>query len=217
MRANKNACKRLLTNRLWHPQGCDYCTVSAAYSNYRRFTYRVVKDRHSKHTVLILTLLLTGDIEENSSPSTTSVYLCGLWKHTVTWHCRGVACDDCGVWYHGSCIELCSNDFAMLERSNVQWLCHKCDSINNDTFTFRSLLLNCSNYYTSLTDPDITSNSVTSSFSPLKTRYISQPEMRKSSRPNSSTVYHVPEKKTTRILTVNCQNSRTRDLNLKQP
>ena len=73
-------------------------------------------------TLLSLTLILAGDIQLNPGPRVTSIYPCGLCESPVTWNCRGVACDACSVWYHGSCIELCSDDYALLDRSNVQWL-----------------------------------------------------------------------------------------------
>jgi hypothetical protein len=44
-------------------------------------------------------------------------------------------------------VELCTQDYELLERSNVQWLCCKCESINVSTFTFRSYELELSNIY----------------------------------------------------------------------
>ena len=107
-------------------------------------------------TLFSIIILLSGDIQSNPGPRTTSVYPCGLCESPVTWNCRGVACDACSIWYHGSCIEMCSKDYALLNRSCVQWLCHKCDSVNCDSFTFRSFSLNCSNYFTPIADPDLT-------------------------------------------------------------
>ncbi|CAC5376108.1 unnamed protein product [Mytilus coruscus] len=79
------------------------------------------------HSMLILILLLAGDIELNPGPRTKqqSIYQCGLCEHPVTWNCEGVCCDDCNIWHHKSCIELCSTDYDLLQRSNVQWLCCK--------------------------------------------------------------------------------------------
>jgi hypothetical protein len=34
-------------------------------------------------------------------------------------------------------MELWTQDYELLERYNVQWLCCKCESINVSTFTFR--------------------------------------------------------------------------------
>ena len=182
-------------------------------------------------TLFSLVLLLAGDVQLNPGPRTNSVYPCGLCDSPVTWKCRGVACDACSIWYHGSCIELCSSDYALLNRSHVQWLCHKCDSINCDTFTFRSFSLNCSNYFSPLLDPNVTIDSITSTFSPLKTSsphvgdnkasissHCQSPrkhrngsttrpsnESKHRSKRNSSNIYDLPDKRHLRILTVNCQ------------
>ncbi len=153
----------------------------------------------------------------------------------MTWSCKGVACDNCDLWYHISCIDLCSNDYDLLQRSNVQWICPKCDSINCDTFTFHSYELSCSNYYHPLSEGNQTIDSITSNtstFSPLK---ASSPKPRKhpptsshhptdrqtpehtSSLPpshpspsshhtNSTNAYNLPKKNNLRILTLNCQS-----------
>ena len=103
--------------------------------------------------VLILTMILSGDIELNPRPhKKASVYPCELCELPVTWNCQGVCCDDCSIWHHKSCIELCTQDYELLERSNVQWLCCKCESINVSTFTFRSYEWELSNIYEPISD-----------------------------------------------------------------
>ena len=84
------------------------------------------------HSMLILILTLAGDIELNPEPRTKqhNIYPCGLCEHSVTWNCEGICCEDCSVWHHRSCIELCSADYDLLQRPNVQWLCCKCEIIN---------------------------------------------------------------------------------------
>ena len=50
--------------------------------------------------VLILTIILSGDIELNPGPHKKgSVYPCGLCELPVTWNCQGVCCDDCNISY----------------------------------------------------------------------------------------------------------------------
>ncbi|CAG2233080.1 unnamed protein product [Mytilus edulis] len=66
-----------------------------------------------------------------------------------------------------SCIELCSKDYELLEKSNVQWIC-KCESMNISSFTFRSYELETSNIYEQITGLDSTMDSISSVFSPLK-------------------------------------------------
>ncbi|KAL8588820.1 hypothetical protein ACOMHN_011536 [Nucella lapillus] len=66
---------------------------------------------------------------------------------------------------------MCSSDYALLQRSNVQWICPKCDSINCDSFTFHSYELSCSNYYNPLSEDNTTIDSISSHplvFSPLR-------------------------------------------------
>ena len=169
------------------------------------------------HSMLILILTLSGDIELNPGPRTKqhSIYPCGLCEHPVTWNCEGICCNDCSVWHHRSCIELCSADYDLLQRPNVQWLCCKCESINVSTFTFHSYELNTSNYYEPLTH-NITFESITSStFSLLK---VSSPKRNNSasmdtskcnkskSRNNSSNVFNIPTKRNLRIMTLNCRS-----------
>ena len=132
--------------------------------------YRYRPTRCSDTRILIsLTLLLAGDIHLNPGPinKNASVYPCGLCEHPVSWNCHAVCCDGCDVWHHKSCIELCSADFELLQRSHVQWMCCKCDSINVDSFTFHSYDLD-PNYYSPIQDQNITLESVGSVFSPLK-------------------------------------------------
>jgi len=117
------------------------------------------------------------------------------------------------VWHRMSCISLCSKDFRDLERSSVAWLC---DSINSDSFTFRTYETQTSNYYEPIYNLDSTLNSV---FSPLHT---SSPVDRKSpmsdttrsstrsKNRNSSSqdkIYsNLPHKQNLRIMTVNCRS-----------
>jgi hypothetical protein len=52
-----------------------------------------------------------------------------------------------------SCIAVwCTQDYELVERSNVQWLCCKCESINVSTFTFRSYEWELSIIYEPISD-----------------------------------------------------------------
>jgi len=118
---------------------------------------------NSKTTnICFLVIILAGDIELNPGPNNKSVFPCGLCDLPVTWNCQGVCCDACDIWHLKSCIELCSYDYKLLERSNVQWLCCKCESINISTFTFRSYEIETSNIYELLSDPNLTIDSIKS-------------------------------------------------------
>jgi hypothetical protein len=98
-----------------------------------------------------------------------------------------IACDDCSVWYHKSCVDLATADFEHLQRSTVAWICPKCDSINCNSFTFRSFSLESSNYYWPLQNlsGSIPSPASGRRFSPLKAN--SPRDSRESSRPDTTT------------------------------
>ena len=127
--------------------------------------------KSSKHSLIkaTITLLLavSGDIHPNPGPS---IYPCGLCDRPVTWSQDGICCDQCSIWIHRSCVEMCSADYRALCHSNVQWICCKCETINISTFTFRSYELSSQNYYEPLSE-DISQNSwkSTDQFSPLLT------------------------------------------------
>ncbi|KAL8559234.1 hypothetical protein ACOMHN_040358 [Nucella lapillus] len=66
---------------------------------------------------------------------------------------------------------MCSSDYALLQRSNVQWISPKCDSINCDSLTFHSYELSCSSYYNPLSEDNTTIDSISSQplvLSPLR-------------------------------------------------
>ena len=94
----------------------------------------------SKHSLIkaTITLLLavSGGIHPNPGPS---IYPCGLCDRPVTWSQDGICCDQCSIWIHRSCVEMCSADYRVLCHSNVQWICCKCETINISTFTFAAM------------------------------------------------------------------------------
>ena len=63
----------------------------------------------SNTTLVVLILIMAGDIESNPGPLAARNYFpCGLCEKPVTWSTEGVCCDDCSMWHHKSCIDLCS-------------------------------------------------------------------------------------------------------------
>ena len=118
------------------------------------------------------------------------------------------------MWHHRSCIELCSSDYQLLQRSNVQWLCCLCDSINVNSFTFHSFDTD-SNYYSPIQDSDITLDSIRSSvFSPLKTssphldttQSVPSNSFRSHGSTRLSSSRTFPRKQNLRVLNVNCRS-----------
>ena len=87
----------------------------------------------STHICLIITLL-AGDIQLNPGP--TQTYPCGYCEAPVTWdHQRAICCDECSIWYHSNCLEMTDARINLLQRSDVSWICCKCNTQNVDSFT----------------------------------------------------------------------------------
>ena len=43
---------------------------------------------------------------------------CGVFSNAVTWTDRGVICDDCSIWFHATCVNMCDAVYQN-EQSNV--------------------------------------------------------------------------------------------------
>lgn len=146
---------------------------------------------------------------------------------------EGIACDECSVWHHRSCLSMCSEDYKALERPSVVWKCCVCDSLNCDSFTFRSYELDTHNSFSPLSFiADSTLDSVYSNvFSPLHTSSptkstnksprqnstISNPRKTSScSTPSCSNAYpDIPSKRNLRILNVNCRSVKENNTEFK--
>ena len=106
------------------------------------------KSKSNKTFVLaILLLVLSGDIQTNPGPRQETIYPCGYCELKVGWSTMALCCDNCDIWYHKNCLEMSSGEYNLLGRSNISWICRKCDSINVDSFTYHSYILDLGNSY----------------------------------------------------------------------
>jgi hypothetical protein len=71
-------------------------------------------------TIILIIMIQSGNIELNPGPRQASILPCGMCEIPVTWLKEGICCDCCSVWHHKSCIELCTTDYQLLQRSNIQ-------------------------------------------------------------------------------------------------
>ncbi len=101
-------------------------------------------------STLTLLILMSRDIQTNPHPST--IYLSGFCELKVGWSHQAIACDECSVWYHMLCLELCSNEYNRLELEGFDcvWICNHWATPNYDTGIFRSYELELSNSYSVL-------------------------------------------------------------------
>ncbi len=113
----------------------------SVYQKYKNNLLNVSKQHHPLISMLIISLI-SGDIQPNPGPT---IYPCGFCELPVSWTTPGVECEACDVWFHKSCLEMCTRDYQNLP--NMSWICCCCDSINCSNTTFHSYELSTSNYF----------------------------------------------------------------------
>ncbi len=104
----------------------------------------------------LLALLLSGDINPNPGPRqhNSDIFPCGFCELGVGWNTRAVECMGCDVWFHKSCISMCSREYANIN-SDVVWICLHCDTPNYSNSIYHSYELELYNSYTTLSRPSI--------------------------------------------------------------
>lgn len=197
--------------------------INFVSSNFKRSFHQLLRTPNKANCLTITAcLLLSGDIEMNPGPQ--SIYPCALCDLAVNWSCKAICCDSCQVWIHKTCVDMNSEQYSLIGRSNVSWLCPRCDNSNCDTFTFNSFEISCYNSFAPLADDQTRSvNSISSDiFSPKHTsspkantscksphslpsntsHRISQPRQLS----ENSSVFELPKKTNLRVMNVNCQS-----------
>ena len=131
------------------------------YQNYFGNPHKIDKytSRPQQNTsVALLALLLGGDIELNPGLNDSTISLCGYCQIKVEWKERALGCDneECKVWFHKACLEMCSTEYYRLERegSRCAWICNPCDVPNYSSDLFRHYKLELSNSFTILGEPN---------------------------------------------------------------
>ena len=124
---------------------------------------------------------MCGDIEINPGPS-PSVYHCGFCQLPVDWSDVAVACDECSIWYHKSCLEMSTSKFQNLNCSNVSWICMKCCTMNTEPHLFNSFEIILENSFAPL-DDNVISNTIDSIDSLFSPTYASSPQFTRQQPP----------------------------------
>ena len=205
-------------------------SVDTIFQRLRRPSTTIARSRGNISALFTFLLIISGDIETNPGPRT--IYPCGICEQEVTWQCRGICCDSCDIWFHNTCCNVNSFEYLLLNRSNTQWKCPRCDSINVDSFTFNSFELSCYNSFSPLAHADARSSIDSLSSNPFSPKHTSSPQQRprRNSSTNSqntrhrhshprhsqkstsststddSSVFSLPKKSNLRTLNVNCQS-----------
>ena len=156
----------------------------------RIFSYIQSGNGNPRLSLCLPLLLVCGDIEINPGPA-PSVYHCGFCELPVDWSDVAVACDECSIWYHKSCLEMSTSKFQSLNCSNVSWISMKCCTMNTEPHLFNSFEIILENSFAPLDDNAI-SNTIVSIDSLFSPTYASSPQSTHSNRPSHATANRSP-------------------------
>ena len=92
-----------------------------------REDYCSVYQQNSTH----LTMACNRDNDSSKNSN-----ICGACDHAVSWSERGVACEECGKWYHASCQSIGSKSYQNLHNTEELWHCDLCGNHNYSTTMF---------------------------------------------------------------------------------
>ena len=139
----------LITDWVTDEVSLGMCNGIGALGNMTSYKHKILKIRTHRNNTWIALLLMCGDIHPNPGPQTQAeTFPCGFCDLHVSWSQRAVACDECNVWYHKSCMSMISEEYASLEaHSSCSWCCMKCNSLNVDSFTFHAYEVHTNNSF----------------------------------------------------------------------
>ena len=99
---------------------------------YKLRSFRSPTIRPGRSAIIMLMLILSGDVELNPGPKNDTVYPCRFCEIHVSWTHLAVCCNECSMWYHKSCISMCSEEYENVQ--NESWRYIKCHTSLNNTF-----------------------------------------------------------------------------------
>ena len=105
--------------------------------------------------IAVLLIIHSHDTEVNPGPrSYKPKFPCGVCNKAVRWSKTrtAVACDNCNTWYHTDCMGMSSKSYDRVNKSNVTWLCSKCDAPNHSLSLLDSYLNESNNRFSPLDD-----------------------------------------------------------------
>jgi hypothetical protein len=83
-------------------------------------------------------LILGGKVELN--PGSKAKYPCQICNRAVKWGQKGIACDNCDLWYHQTCMSMNSDTYLRLANTSIAWLCKVCNTPNHSSVLYTSIM-----------------------------------------------------------------------------
>jgi hypothetical protein len=96
---------------------------------------------------LSILLILGGQVELNPGPK--AKYPCQICNRAVKWGQKGIACDNCDLWYHQTCMSMNSDTYLRLANTSIAWLCKVRNTPNHNSVLY-TLIMSDDNQFSSL-------------------------------------------------------------------
>ena len=133
-----------------------------------------VNDKTKTHTTkqpqtltLLLSITLCGDVASNPGPKYSSTFPCGYCQEQTNFDTRIIACNECDMWYHKSCLDMGTQTYDNLDDNSIVWICPHCDVPNYEGSFFKSYELDTFNQFSILAGNNSESQNVISSPTPI--------------------------------------------------
>ena len=92
----------------------------------------------SKNLKQLSILLILGDqVELNPGPNIK--YPCQVCNKPVRWNQKGIACDNCDLWYYQACMSMNTDSYLRHANSSLAWLCKACHTPNHTSILYESI------------------------------------------------------------------------------
>ena len=138
---------KLIHNQLYMKQSPKPMSIAEAYNNNtahinpassiwclktrKTLQYKVSNTNPKTHStsIFIFSLLLSGDVELNPGPN-DSRYICPFCDLDVEYGMKALQRDGCDMWYHKTCVSMCTQDYRNLENNSISYICCRCNHPN---------------------------------------------------------------------------------------
>ena len=101
---------------------------------------------------LVVLLIIAGDIQPNPDPRPPK-YPCSICNKAVRYGQEGIQCDQCDIWHHRGCMQMCAPNYIALQNSDISWLCHIYGMPNFSSNLFVGSIEEIHNSFASLPTP----------------------------------------------------------------
>jgi len=139
-------------------------------------SFQIKADKQTLFITSIM-LIMCGDIESNPGPNVNNIYPCGICDLKVSWLDKGVACDNCGIWFHCSCISMKSSQYSQLNSTSEHWYCFHCNTTNSNNSLYHSYNIEVTNSFSILARAVFNDSVSSHSPSPFQPKAHSSPQV----------------------------------------